>query len=128
MLQSDIIEEFKKAGIPRSYYEGERIFLHDEPATGMYLVLKGEARVLRRNPKGENVEVAAVRPGETMGEISLLLDKPHTATVIAKTPLEVLLLTKSRLQELKRDNPQAALRLFEILAFTLARHLYERPW
>ena len=63
-----------------------------------------------------------------MGEVSLLLNKPHSATVIAKTDVELLLLTRSTLENLKRNNPPAALRLFEILAFTLARHLYERPW
>jgi CRP-like cAMP-binding protein len=128
LLQSDIIEEFRKAGIPRSYRANEPIFLHDEPATGVYLVLKGEAKVIRRKPTGENAEVATVKPGETIGEISLLMEKPHTATVIAKTEMETLLVTRNRLQELKRQNPELALRLYEIFAVTLARHLYERPW
>lgn len=128
MLGTDIIEGFKKAGFPRSYREGEAIFLNGEPATGIYLILHGEAKIVRRQPNGENVEVATIRPGETTGEISLLLEKPHTATVIAKTPVDAILLTRSRLENLKRENPELALRLYEIFAFTLARHLYERPW
>jgi CRP-like cAMP-binding protein len=128
LLQADIIEEFKKAGISRSYRAGETVFLRDEPATGIYLILRGEAKIMRRQPNGENVEVASVKPGETLGEISLLMDKPHTATVIAKTELETLLVTRTRLQDLKRNNPELALRLYEIFAVTLARHLYERPW
>jgi CRP-like cAMP-binding protein len=128
MLQSDIIDEFKKTGIARSYHEGEPVFLSGEPATGMYLILHGEAKIMRRQPDGENIEVASIGPGETVGEVSLLLEQPHSATVVAKSQIDVLLLTRSRLEDLKRSNPAAALRLYEILAYTLARHLYERPW
>ena len=128
MLQADIIEEFKRVGIARSYRADETIFLHQEPSTGMYLILHGDAKIVRRTPTGATEEITSIGPGETMGEVSLLLNKPHSATVIAKTDVELLLLTRSTLENLKRNNPPAALRLFEILAFTLARHLYERPW
>ncbi len=128
MLSSTMIEEFKKAGILRQYRENETIFLHDEPATGMYVVLSGEAQVMKRQSNGQNTPVATIRTGETMGEISLLLNKPHTATVIARSELQAILLTRNRLLNLKRDNPELALRIYEALAQTLARHLYERPW
>lgn len=127
MLSSTMIEEFKKAGILRNYYQNETIFLHDEPATGMYVILSGEAQVMKRQDM-KNIPVATIRTGETMGEVSLLLNKPHTATVIAKSELQAILLTRNRLQELKKDNPELALRIYEALAQTLARHLYERPW
>ena len=128
MLQSEIVEEFRKAGIERNYHEGEPVFLAGEPATGVYLILHGEAKIMRRQPDGENTEVASIGPGETVGEVSLLLEQPHSATVVAKSNLDTLLLTRSRLEDLKRNYPELALRLYEILAFTLARHLYERPW
>lgn len=123
MLGADIIEGFKKAGIPRSYRAGEAVVLANEPSTGMYLILKGEVKVLRRTPEGEQIEVATMGAGQTMGEVSLLLGQPHSATVIAKTDLETLLLTQNRLAELREDDPELALRLYEILAFTLAGHL-----
>ena len=123
MLGADIFEGFKKAGIPRHYHADEPIVLENEPTTGMYLILKGEVRVLRRTPAGEQIEVATMGAGQTMGEVSLLLDQPHSATVIAKTDVEASLLTHTRLEDLRRDDPELALRLFEILAFTLAGHL-----
>lgn len=128
MFFSQVIEEFKKAGIQRSYRANEPVFLLNEPATGMYLLLSGEAKVMKRQPDGQSVEVATVRAGETLGEISLLLEKPHTATVIAKSELETVLMTRNRLNELKKNNPELALKIYEALADTLARHLYERPW
>jgi CRP-like cAMP-binding protein len=126
MLKADVLDGFKKAGIPRNYKAGEAVFLADEPSTGMYLILKGEASVVRRDPvSGGNVEIAVVGPAQTMGEVSLLLSQAHSATVFAKTELECLLLTQSRLDDLRRDDPELALKLFEILAFTLAGHLMD---
>ncbi len=128
-INTQLVDECRNAGILRKYHDGETIFLHDEPATGMYVLLKGEAKVVKRDrATGQNTTVATVRVGETMGEVSLLLGTPHTATVVAKSDLEAALLTRNRLNELKHENPPLALRLYELLAMTLARHLYERPW
>ena len=126
MLSSDIIDGFKKAGIPRNYAAGEPVFLADEPSTGMYLILKGEVKVMRRTSDGEQVEVARMGAGQTMGEISLLLGQPHSATVIAVDEVDTLLLTHNRLEELREEEPGLALRLFEILAFTLASHMMDQ--
>jgi thioredoxin reductase (NADPH) len=126
MLSSDIIDGFKKAGIPRNYNADEPVFLSDEPSTGMYLILKGEVKVMRRTPDGELVEVAHMGAGQTMGEISLLLGQPHSATVIAVNAVETLLLTQNRLEELREEEPELALSLFEILAFTLAGHMMDQ--
>ncbi len=126
MLRADIVDGFKKAGIPRSYRAGEAMFLADEPSTGMYLILKGEASVVRRDPhSGGNVEIALVGVGQTLGEVSLLLNQAHSATVYAKTDVEALLLTHSRLEDLRREDSELALRLYEILAYTLAGHLMD---
>lgn len=126
MLRADVVDGFKKAGIPRSYRAGEAMFLADEPSTGMYLIIKGQASVVRRDPHtGENVEIALVGVGQTLGEVSLLLNQAHSATVIAKTDLDASLLTHSRLTTLQHEDPELALKLYEILAFTLAGHLMD---
>lgn len=126
MIGADIVDGFKKAGIPRNYSAGEPVVLSNEPSTGMYLILQGEATVLRRGNDGQMHEVATMGPGKTMGEISLLLGQPHSATVMAKTDLETLLLTQNRLGELSREDPELALKLYEILAYTLAGLLMDQ--
>jgi CRP/FNR family transcriptional regulator, cyclic AMP receptor protein len=125
MLNADLVEGFRKAGIERKYVANEPIVLQNEPSTGMYLLLSGEVKVLRRTPQGTQIEVATMSAGQTMGEISLLLGQPHAATVVAKTDIEASLLTPSRLEELRRDEPDLALHLFEILAYTLAGHVMQ---
>lgn len=123
MLNAEIIDGFKKAGIYRTYVAGESMFLANEPSSGMYLILQGEAKVLRRAPNGHLIEVAIIAAGQTIGEISLLLGQPHSATVMAKTDVEASLLTRNRLHELRDDDPILAMKLFELLAYTLSNHI-----
>ena len=123
MLSADIIDGFKRAGIPRNYKAGEPVFLENEPSTGMYLILNGEVEVLRRVGNGDQIRVATVGAGQTMGEISLLLAQPHSATVVAMSEVECSLLTQTRLNDLRREEPDLSLQLFEILAYTLAGHI-----
>jgi CRP-like cAMP-binding protein len=123
MLSADIVDGFKQAGIPRSYAAGEPLVLFDEPSTGMYFILKGEAKVYRRDLEGQQIEVATLGPNQTMGEISLLLGQPHSATVVAASEMECLLLTRNRLNELKSEDPILALKLYEILSFSLSRYV-----
>lgn len=123
MLEADILAGFKRAAIPRTYKAGEPIVLLNEPSTGMYLILRGEAKVQRRDLDGQLIEVATLGQGQTMGEVSLLLGQPHAATVTAKTDIDSLLLTRTRLQELKHEDPELALQLYEVLAFSLSKYL-----
>lgn len=56
----------------------------------VFLVLEGEARV-----EQDGRMIARVGPGEVLGEVSLIDQKPRSATVIADTPM-VLLVVPSR--------------------------------
>ncbi|MFP4324077.1 MAG: Crp/Fnr family transcriptional regulator [Anaerolineales bacterium] len=123
MLSTDIVDGFKRAGIPRNYAAGEPLVLVNEPSTGMYLILEGTAKVYRRDLEGQQIEVATLGPSQTMGEISLLLGQPHSATVVAETEMDCLLLTRNRLEELKLEDPELALKLYEILSYSLSRYV-----
>jgi Cyclic nucleotide-binding domain len=70
----------KLAGFPIAAYQAGETVLTAASRTGRLLILrKGALAVLR-----EGVEIATVRePGAVFGELSVLLDQPHTADVRA---------------------------------------------
>ena len=60
----------------------------------MFVVLSGTAKVLVTGEIGREIDVATKSEGEFFGEMSLLTGEPRTATVRAKTDMEVIVIDK----------------------------------
>lgn len=67
----------------RDFAAGERILAQGDPAECMFLVESGSCRVMR-DVDGEEVLVAELGPGETIGEAGVLFGRPRNATVYAR--------------------------------------------
>jgi CRP-like cAMP-binding protein len=79
----------------------------------MFFVVDGWAEVCR-----DGASLAAVGPGEVIGELSLLDNEPRSATVVAKTPMRLLVLGAAAFPALA-DQPSVG----QGLATQLARRL-----
>jgi CRP-like cAMP-binding protein len=80
-----------------------------------FIVLDGCARVLRGNE-----EIATIRRGEPIGEVALL--GPHarrTASVIAVTPMDLLVLSRRELSQLVSDTQSMGLQLIRFVTARL---------
>ena len=90
------------------YYMPNEIILHEgQPTTenAVYLIKKGEAAVFTKVKGDFKHPMVVLKPGEIFGEFSAITGKPPTATVMAKTALETLALSRSRLVGIIGDNP-----------------------
>jgi CRP-like cAMP-binding protein len=84
---------------------GAEVITRDDYGTALYFIEQGEAEAL---PDGG--ETQPLGPGETFGEIALLLTGQRTATVVARTPMQLLSLSgqdfdriRARVPELERS-------------------------
>jgi small-conductance mechanosensitive channel len=68
------------------YADGEVIVREGEPGDSMFIVCRGDVAVVI----GRDREVARVRAGGYVGEMSLLTGEPRTATVVARGDVVVL--------------------------------------
>jgi CRP-like cAMP-binding protein len=85
---------------------GAEVITQDDYGTALYFIERGEADA--RPAGGE--ESQALGPGDTFGEIALLLTGQRTATVVARTPMRLLSLSgqdfdriRARVPELERS-------------------------
>jgi CRP/FNR family transcriptional regulator, cyclic AMP receptor protein len=76
-----------------------------------FVIVDGEVEVTR-----DGAPLAMRGGGEFFGEIALLEDVPRTATVKAKTPLRVFVLTDSGFRDLLTDNPGVERKVLRALA------------
>ena len=86
----------------------------------LYVVAQGEASVEITSTGGGLVQLAILGPGALFGELAYLLRTPRSATVRARTTLDVWRLSRSALEALGEEAPAAALAFQHFLAARLA--------
>jgi CRP/FNR family cyclic AMP-dependent transcriptional regulator len=85
-----------------------------EPGDEFFLILDGSARVEVSSRKRSRLE-----PGEYFGEMSLLDGGPRSASVIAETPLRLLVIKRRDFTTLLREAPE----LTQNILATLSRRV-----
>jgi CRP/FNR family transcriptional regulator, cyclic AMP receptor protein len=76
-----------------------------------FVIVDGEIEISRNGKR-----VATRGGGEFVGEIALLEKTPRTATVTAKTPLRVFVLTDKDFRDLVNENPSVERKVLRALA------------
>ncbi len=97
----------------RRYPEGAVLFQKGDPGDALYLVLSGKVRIFRESLAGKKKTLAYFHPPQVFGEMSLVEDRPRSATAVAEAPTELLVLY--------RDYYLQLIRRFPLLAHNLAR-------
>ena len=81
---------------------GANVLTLDDYGTAIYFIEQGEAAVLTDG--GE--EAKALGPGDTFGEIALLLTGRRTATVEARTPMRLISLSGQDFERIRARVPE----------------------
>ncbi|MGA2416548.1 MAG: cyclic nucleotide-binding domain-containing protein [Candidatus Sulfotelmatobacter sp.] len=106
----------------RVYFgRGDTIVHKGRKANGVYLLLKGTARV----QIASRVVRPEIGPGEICGEMSFLEDAPASVNVVAKQDVEAYHLDRPTLESLFEIFPHLASRFYRSLAMNLSRRLRE---
>jgi CRP/FNR family transcriptional regulator, cyclic AMP receptor protein len=98
-----------------SYHKNEIIIMAEEDIKQMYVVLKGQARVVSISQDGQERVMALRHRGDYFGDMGLLDGRTDSATVIATEPCHVLLITKSVFDEFFLENKETLYQVIEIL-------------
>ncbi|MDD2942466.1 MAG: cyclic nucleotide-binding domain-containing protein [bacterium] len=94
---------------------------HKEPYMGF--VVKGEARVEKKDDHSNAVIIAKLGAGKTFGEMSLIDGQPRSATVVTVSQLEFLALFPDEFSGLCEHKPQAAVKFMMEVARQMSARL-----
>lgn len=86
----------------------QRILRQGFRGAGFYVIIEGEASV-----RIDGEERAKLARGDFFGEISVLLEEPPVADVVALTPLRCLVLPGPQLQEWLLGSPTVTFRMLQ---------------
>jgi NADH dehydrogenase len=92
--------------IRREHFEaGEVVFREGDRGDWLYVVLDGEVEVVQSVPGRGEVPLARLGQGECFGEISLVSDRPRSATVRSVTAVNLLAVDRDAFQSLFASLP-----------------------
>jgi CRP/FNR family cyclic AMP-dependent transcriptional regulator len=102
-----------EAVVKRRFKRGEPIVEQSKKSNALSIILTGRARVIFSDARGREVILATLQPGDYVGEMSLIDDEPHSATVRAEIQTDVLTLGKLEFARCLPENGSMALALLK---------------
>jgi CRP-like cAMP-binding protein len=96
------------------YEAGEIIIQENDLGETAYVITQGQVEVTKAL-QGQKVHLAYLEAGETFGEMSMIDEKPRSATVTAVTETLVSEIRRDDFFESFQTNPKVALQLLKVL-------------
>ena len=101
----------------RTYEEGETLVREGEIGHAMFVIMAGTVVVLRRQADGTERRMRTYGPGDHVGELAVLRDRPRAATLMADGgPVVALIIDGDGLTAILRERPEAAMAMLATLA------------
>jgi CRP/FNR family cyclic AMP-dependent transcriptional regulator len=110
------IKRVSTLGTRLNIASGHRLITAGSRGAQVLIVLSGTAVCLVGD-----VEEARFGPGDFFGEVATLDGGPRTATVVAATDMEVLVLNRFEFELLFKSSPEVAHRMLTVMAHRLRR-------
>jgi CRP-like cAMP-binding protein len=98
---------------------GSTVLQQEDRGTTAFVIISGSADVLLESEDGRQFIVARLGPGDHFGEMSLLDGEPRSATVVATSDAELLVLTREAFLEELEQHPE----LMRQMLVTLSRRI-----
>jgi len=122
-LTAPQVEQLIQASVAQKVPAGQALINEGERVSGLMVLLQGKVEILKHGPDGLRQPLANLEAPTLVGEMSVITDRPASATAIALADCEFQLLTRAQFQRLIAADNIAAYRLVVIIAGVLAERL-----
>ena len=96
--------------------EGHTLFQAGDPGDSLFIVRVGKIELFIKDTAGQKIVLTTAEPGDMFGELAMLDSGSRTATALALTESEVLVLDRDDLVLLFQRKPEAALHMLGALS------------
>jgi CRP-like cAMP-binding protein len=119
-VDDETLFELARRGRRARWSKGARIVSELEPGADVFIVLEGEAEASLETARGERETLGRFGAGTAFGEMSSLTGELRSATVIAVSVVEGLVIPDALFDELRERRPRVAAALVRTMADRLA--------
>ena len=108
-----------------AYRAPKDALLMQEGKLDSYLIIitQGKAKVMKSDNMGNQKQIASIHRGAIRGEMSVIDEFPHSASVVTTVPSEIALLTKTNLKKITEKYPSLGVKLLWQIAWQLSARL-----
>ena len=111
-LRPEVIEELADAVECRQVQSGEAVFSEGDSADSTVFVINGGLRVSRRGAEGQLLVYNQIHPGQSIGELAMILQQPRSQDVTAVRDSTLALLRRPAYEALLQRHPVELNRVF----------------
>lgn len=95
--------------------KGEPIFEEGDVINGIYCVKDGVSKLYKLSENGKDQIVKLVKPGELLGQRSMISDEPANLTAVALEDMEVCFIPKTEVMQFFNENNQFSMNVMRTI-------------
>ena len=115
-LEEKILKQIADTVIRKAFACDEVVVRQGEMGLGLYIIVRGKVKVEREQEGAAPIKVAELGQEQFFAEMSIVDNKPRSATVTATEDTECLLLTRDAFVNLMQKYPEIPIRVARMLA------------
>ena len=104
MLTNEQARAVADGVVKRRYRRGELVVEQGKKSNALFIMLNGRARVLTADSRGREVILAVLEAGDYVGEMSLIDNQPHSASVRCEVQCDMLILGRAEFARCLPEN------------------------
>lgn len=105
-LTDSELEVMAKITSQKNFKTGETIFKESEEGQSLYVIRSGEVKASVSAPNGEVFTLTMLKDGDIFGQMSFIDGRPRSATIIAASDVDTIVMEKSDFEGIIDDNPR----------------------
>jgi len=107
----------------KSFSAGTTIIQEGRKATSLAFIEQGVVTIQKEESGGSERHIIDLSRDAVIGEVAFFDSEPRSATVVAKTDVRLLILTRERFDELAAAKPDLAIEVLFYIGRVLSRRL-----
>lgn len=129
----ELFKDFSQSGletiaeivVERKLHAGEVLFAEDEMGDSLFVLVRGEVKLLQHSPEGEELEVGVLEVGGLLGTLGVLARTVHLVTAVAASDCELLEISRRDFFTKAQEKPLTCMKLGALVATELSRCIGE---
>ena len=105
-----------------TFAEGTPLFSEGDHGDRLYYIIAGFLEVVKEHGANRRV-LASMGPGESLGEMAIIDELPRSATVVARSDVHALMLTREAFDQVVHEEPAIGVEVLKGLARRMSMNL-----